>query len=108
MLPATNATLTAIRPVEASEDGDYDDASEDAWTGELGIWVSEEEAESADGETVDELIQTRLEIPYAVGKQVTRGDVLAYTFDGTAFERRASTIMRASLVGRVKVLVTDK
>lgn len=109
MLPATNAKLTAIRPAEFSEDGDFDgQADDDRWTGQVGVWVAEEQVENADGDTVDELVQTRLEIPYDVGRQIVRGDVLVYDFEDSTHERRAATIVRAALVGRVKVLVSDR
>lgn len=54
---------------------------------------------------VDEVVRTRLEIPYAVGSKVRRGDVLVYVYEDAQRERVAEDIVRSEIVGRVRVLV---
>jgi hypothetical protein len=116
MIPYVNATLTAITPVGTS--ADYDTPATDGtprWTGTLGIYVAEEVVEtiatpsatSAVSNRIDEILQTRLELPYTVGRLVKRGDTLTYTYEGAAVTRTAGTLSHAPLVGRVRVLLEN-
>jgi hypothetical protein len=108
MIPYANATLTAITPVASS--ADYDQLATDGtprWTGELGIYVVEERREVLGADREDEVLQTRVEIPYAIGRLAERGDTLTYTYENAIARRVAATITRAQLVGRVRVLLED-
>jgi hypothetical protein len=105
MIPYTNGTLTAVTSVGTS--ADYDDEPTPGtvrWTGSLGIYVAEQDVETLSQDRVDEVIQTRLEIPYNIGKLVRRGDTLTYTYENEQVQRVAGTITHAPLVGRVRVL----
>lgn len=108
MLPAVNATLTAIAAVGSSGDG-YDDPTGGAprWSGNLGIWVAEEILEEIEGGELNEVLRTRLELPYTVGKIVKRGDRVTYVYEDQPVTRTAGTISHAKLVGRVRVLLED-
>jgi hypothetical protein len=108
VLPYTNAILTAITAVGTSPD--YDDpgsAGTARWTGSEGVYVAEEIIETLSPGRVDEVKQTRIEIPYDIGKLVQRGDTLAYVYEGSATSRKAGTITHAPLVGRVRILVEN-
>lgn len=108
MIPYRNASLTAITAVGTSPD--YDDpgtAGTVRWTGAEGIYVAEEIVETLSPGRVDEVKQTRIEIPYSTGSLVQRGDTLTYTYEGASTQRKAGTITHAPLVGRVRVLVEN-
>lgn len=116
MLPYTNATLTAVTGVGMSADYDTPASSGTTrWTGSAGIYVAEEIVEaispptatSSTSNRIDEIKQTRLELPYDVGKVVVRGDTLTYTYEGASVSRVAGTISHAALVGRVRVLLEN-
>lgn len=116
MIPYVNATLTAITPTGASADYDQPAAGgTPRWTGSLGIYVAEETLEelasvtarAVAGDRLDEILRTRLEIPYNIGQLVERGDTLTYTYEGGEVQRVAGTITHAPLVGRVRVLLRD-
>jgi hypothetical protein len=107
-LPYVNAQLTAITAVGVSPD--YDDpgsAGTARWTGAQGVYVAEEIIETLSPGRVDEVKQTRLELPYTIGKLVQRGDTLSYVYEGMATSRKAGTITHAPLVGRVRVLAEN-
>lgn len=107
-IPYVNAMLTAITNVGSTPD--YDDPGTpggDRWTGAQGIYVAEEIIETLSPGRVDEVKQTRIEIPYGVGKLVQRGDTLTYTYEAASQQRKAGTISHAPLVGRVRVLVEN-
>lgn len=109
MIPYMNATLTAVTPAATSDD--YDHASTYGaarWTGSVGVYVAEERVEELSAGRQDEVLQTRLEMPYTgPGVLVERGDKLTYTLDGETVNRFAGTITRAPLMGRVRVLLVD-
>jgi hypothetical protein len=108
VLPYVNADLTAIHGVGTTADFDIPAApGPTRWEGSLGIYVAEERAEVLSAEQQDEIIRTRLEIPYDIGRLVERGDTLTYTYEGAPVERLAGTITRAQLVGRVRVDLED-
>lgn len=108
MLPYTNATLTAITPVGTSTDYDTPaSAGTPRWTGTLAIYIAEEIIETLSPGKVDEVKQTRIEIPYDTGKLVHRGDTLTYTYEAGTVARIAGTISHAPLVGRVRILVEN-
>lgn len=116
MIPYRNATLTAITPVGAS--ADYDQPASGGiprWTGRLDIYVADEVKEiigtasagAVVADRIDEIVQTRVEIPYNIGRLVQRGDTITYTYEGRSVTRTAGTITHASLVGRVRILLED-
>ena len=108
MLPFTNGVLTAITPPGTS--ADYDTPAEPGaprWEGELAIYIAEERRDVLVAGSLDEVIETRLEIPYKIGRLIERRDTLSYTFEGAELHREAGTITRAQLVGRVRVLLED-
>lgn len=108
MIPYVNATLTAIAPVGTSADYDTPATAGTArWTGSEGIYVAEEIVETLSPGKVDEVKQTRLEIPYTTGRLVQRGDRVTYTYEDAPVTRVAGTIAHAPLVGRVRVLVEN-
>lgn len=108
MLPYVNATLTAVTAVGTSADYDTPAAPGLArWTGSEGIYVAEEIVETLSPGKVDEVKQTRIEIPYTIGKLVERGDTLTYTYEDAPVARVAGTITHAPLVGRVRVLLEN-
>jgi hypothetical protein len=107
-IPYVNASLTAITAVGTSPD--YDDPGSPGtarWTGAQGVYVAEEVIETLSPGRVDEVKQTRIEIPYLIGKLVQRGDTLTYTYESASQQRKAGTITHAPLVGRVRVLVEN-
>jgi hypothetical protein len=107
-IPFSNAALTKITSVGSGDDYDQPASTgTDRWTGSVGIYVAEEIVEVLGNERVDEVKQTRLEIPYAVGQLIVRGDTLTYTYEGAQVPRVAGTISRAQLIGRVRVLLED-
>jgi hypothetical protein len=107
MIPFANATLTTITAAAIAEDYDQAAVPGDArWTGALGIYVSQELTQT-EGDGVDEIITTRLEIPYAIGQLVQRGDTLTYTFETAAHARVARNLIRSELVGRVRVILEN-
>lgn len=104
MIPFCNATLTAVAAGGSAEDYDTPQTSgAPRWTGALGVYVAEELIQVERGGDVDEVVITRLEIPYATGKLVQRGDQLTYTYGSAAHTRRARNLIRSELVGRVRV-----
>lgn len=116
MLPYTNATLTAIAPVGSSADYDQPaSAGIPRWTGEAGIYVADEvkeiigtsSASAAVADRIDEVVVTRVEIPYNIGRLVKRGDTITYIYEGQPVTRTAGTITHAPLVGRVRILPED-
>lgn len=107
-IPYVNATLTAIIPPASSDDYDTPGTSGAArWTGEQGVYVAEELVEDQTGDRVDELVQTRVEIPWPLGRLVNRGDVLTYTYEDGERTRKARNIIHAPIVGRVRVTLED-
>jgi hypothetical protein len=107
-IPYTNATLTAITGPGVAPD--YDDPGSPGtarWTGSLPVYVAEELHEVESAGRVDEIIKTRVEIPYQIGQLVKRGDNIAYTYESASHTRIAEDLLRAPLVGRVRVLVQD-
>lgn len=108
MLPFVNATLTAITAPGTSADYDTPAAAGAArWTGSTGVYVAEELIEVQSPGKVDEVVRTRVELPYDVGRFVERGDVLAYTYEDAPHERVARNITHAKLVGRIRVTLED-
>ncbi|MBA3688474.1 MAG: hypothetical protein H0W81_06570 [Chloroflexi bacterium] len=100
-----NATLTAITPVATV--ADFDVAASGGtprFSGAAPATLRELIVER-DGLDQDELVQTHLEVDYAVGRLVERGDTLTYDFDGTSHSRVAKDLIRARLVDRVRVLL---
>lgn len=109
MIPYTNASLTAITSPGNAPDYDQPGTAGAArWTGTRGIYVAEDLHEIESPGRVDEIIKTRLEVPYDIGKLVQRGDTLTYTFEGASRTRTAQDLLHAPLVGRVRVLVVDQ
>lgn len=107
-LPYTNATLTAITSVGTT--GDYDTPAApgaNRWAGELPVTVVEKIVEAISPGRVDELKQTRVEIPYDTGQLVRRGDTLTFTYEDASHQRRAGTILHARLVGRVRIILEE-
>jgi hypothetical protein len=105
VIPFVNGALTAIQQGATAEDYDQPAVTGTArWTGNLGVYVAEELAQT-DGLDVDEIITTRLEIPYQVGRLVQRGDRLVYTYESASHTRTARNLIRAELVGRVRVIL---
>lgn len=109
-IPFSNASLTAINAGGTAEDYDQVATIGTArWTGSLGIYVAEELVQVEGGNlrgsqlAVDEVITTRLEIPYAVGRLVQRGDRLTFTYEDATHTRTARNLMHAELVGRIRV-----
>ena len=108
MIPYANASLLAITPVGTSTDYDIPEADGIArWTGTQAVYIAEEIVEVLSPGRVDEIKQTRLEIPYDVGKLVQRGDSVTYTYEDASRKRTAGTISHAKLVGRVRVMLLD-
>lgn len=109
MIPWTNATLTAIRQPGTSPD--WDQAASGLvtrWSGDLAVYVADEIREDQTGLSVDELLVTRVEVPWQYGRLIERGDTLEYTDEtGTARVRQAETITGSRLVGRVRVLLRN-
>jgi hypothetical protein len=109
MIPYRNATLTKITAVGSSDD--YDDpavAGADRWTGSEGIYVDDTRGQILAPGRIDEIEQTRVEIPYAIGKLVQRGDTLTFTFNGTSQTGIAADLSGDPLVGRRRVLLEDR
>jgi hypothetical protein len=107
-LPYVNSTLTAITAPGTT--GDYEVPpvpGADRWTGAVGVYVADELIQVESPGRVDEIIKTRLEIPYDVGKLVERGDTVTYQFEATSHTRVAQDLLHAPLVGRVRVVVAD-
>lgn len=99
-----NAMLTEITAVGSSDD--YDQAAAPGaarWTGGVGITVRERLVEVLSADRVDELKETHLELPYAVGRLVVRGDTLTYIWEDATVARAAGSIIHAKLAGRVRV-----
>ena len=108
MIPYTNATLTSITPVGTSADYDTPAAAgTPRWTGNLPVYVAEELQETDQAVKVDELVHTRLEIPYSVGRLIARGDTLTFTYEDASHQRVARDIIRAQLVDRVRVILQE-
>jgi hypothetical protein len=108
VIPFRNGTLSSIAPVGTSADYDTPAApGAPRWEGEEGIYVAEEIVEVLSPGKVDEVLQTRLEIPHFVGRLVHRDDLLTYTYENVTVTRTAGTITHAPLVGRVRVLLED-
>lgn len=107
-IPYVNATLTAITPPGSSDDYDTPGSTGAArWTGASGVYIAEELIEDQTGDRVDELVQTRVEIPWPVGQLVKRGDTLTYEYEDQARQRVARNIIHAPIVGRVRVTLED-
>jgi hypothetical protein len=108
VLPYVNATLSAITAPGTSSDYDTPPVPGAArWTGSLGVYVADELVQVESPGRVDEIIKTRIEIPYTIGQLVKRGDTLAYQFEATSHTRIAQDLLHAPLVGRVRVVVAD-
>lgn len=108
MIPYANARLTAITAPGNAPDYDQPGSAGAArWTGSVGIYVSEDLHEVESPGRIDEIIQTRVEIPHVVGKLVRRGDTLSYTSQetGASSDRVAEDLIFSPIVGRVRVLV---
>lgn len=109
MIPYTNASLTAITAVGTSPDYDNPGSPGTArWTGSQGIYVVEEPVETLSPGRVDEVVQTRLEIPWSVGSLVRRGDTLTFTFKGAQETGIAGTVTGDQLLGRRRVLLENR
>lgn len=110
MIPYANATLTKIVPLSASDD--YEDVATEGtprWESTVGVYVIDERVELQSGDAVNEVIQTRVEVPWRVGKLIERGDRLTYTDEnGDVQERAAGTLTSTVLAGRVRVLLEDQ
>lgn len=108
MIPWVNATLTAINaPGNAA---DYDTPATTGatrWTGSLGIYVAETLVQRQTGASVTEIVADRLELPYAVGALVQRGDRLTYIYETATKTRTARDLIHAVLVNRVRVILED-
>lgn len=117
MIPYRNATLTSIAGGGTIEDFDTPAGSDTPrWQGSLGIYVADEVSEervarsvrqASGGRVVDELVSTRLEIPYDIGRLAQRGDTMTYSFEGSTHQRAVRDIIRSEAVGRVRVLLVD-
>lgn len=106
MIPASNATLTKIAAVGTSDDYDHAaTAGATRWESTIGVYVAERLIENIAASKIDELVETRMEIPYTVGKNVVRGDTLTYLKDGISLQRKAGTVWHNQLVGRVRVIL---
>lgn len=108
MIPYVNATLTAITAPGAGDGYDVDaPAGGQRWAGTVGIYVAEELVQIESPGRLDEVVRTRLEIPYRVGQLVRRGDTLAYELDGVVQQpRTAQNIIASRLTGRVRITLT--
>ena len=104
----TNGTLTKITATGTSADFDVPaTAGADRWTGSLGITVRERHVEQIAGGNLDQIDQTHVILPYTQGLLVQRGDTLAFTYEGNPEVRKAGTIVRSQLAGRVRVDLED-
>lgn len=109
MIPYVNAALTKITAIGTSDD--YDDAATsgaDRWTGSVGIYVDDTRGQVISPQRIDEIDQTRLEIPWTVGRLVQRGDTLTYTYQGATETGVAGTLSGDQLVGRRRVLLENR
>jgi hypothetical protein len=99
-----NGRLTRIG--QASGPANYDEpgtTGADRWTGSIGVTVRERHVEQIAGGRIDQIDETHLILPYSVGAQVQRGDVLEFVFEGATHRRTAGTIVRSQFAGRVRV-----
>ncbi len=104
MLPWTNGTLTKITSVGTSGDFDVPSApGTDRWTGSVGVTIRERSVETLSPGSVDLVKRTRMELPYEVGRLVVQGDTLTYSYEGVTHARPVDDVLRAELVGRVRV-----
>lgn len=104
-----NGQLTKITATGTTDDYDVPGApGTDRWTGSVGITVRERLLEAISPGRVDEVKETRLELPYDVGKLVARGDTLTFTYEDTEQTATAGTLIRAQLTGRVRVVLEDR
>lgn len=104
MIPYANAVLTQISQGGSIEDYDTPASSGAArWAGAADIYVAEQITQAEAGGDVDEVLTARLEIPAGVGAQIQRGDVLTFTYESATKTRTVRNIVRAPLVGRVRV-----
>lgn len=109
MIPYVNATLTKITAVGTH--ADYDTpatAGTDRWAGTLGIYVDDSRGQILAPGRIDEIEQTRVEIPYQIGKLVQRGDTLTFTYNSQAQTGVAADLSGDPLVGRRRVLLEDR
>lgn len=108
-LPYTNGRLLSITGVGVTEDYDQpsDTVGPQQWTGSADITVRQQLLEELNGDRIDEVIQTSIKLPYAVGRYVRRGDTITYLFEGEQHTRTAGTIVRAQLTDRVRVILED-
>lgn len=109
-LPYINATLTQIRPDDASDGGDYDVVTAPQaprWSGSAPAYVTDAFQEIEGSQRIDLLTKTRIEVPYYVGAQIQQNDHLTYTFEDGQHERIADNIIRSQFVGRVQVIFRD-
>ena len=114
MIPYRNATLTGIAGGGTLEDFDAPaGADTPRWQGSVGIYVADELSEDRTARndqrasSVSEIVATRLEIPYDIGRLVQRGDTVTYLFENATHQRAARDIIRSEAVGRVRVLLAD-
>jgi hypothetical protein len=99
-----NGRLTRIG--QASGPANYDEpgtTGADRWTGDIGVTVRERHVEQIAGGRIDQIDETHLILPYSVGAQVQRGDVLTFTYEGRTETRTAGTIVHSQMAGRVRV-----
>jgi hypothetical protein len=110
MIPYANVTLTEIdQPGSAPNYDEPGTAGTPRGTGSLGCYVADQVVEVESAGRVDELVKTRIEIPWAVGSLVQRGDTLRWTHreTGVAWTRVAEDVSGTRLVGRVRILLED-
>ena len=110
MIPYVNGELTKITAPGTGDGYDTDPApGPDRWTGSAGIYVADALVQLESPGRVDELVRTRLEIPYRVGQIVERGDKLTYSLDGVdQGQRTVENILASRLTGRVRITRTPR
>lgn len=99
-----NGRLSRI--TSAAGPANYDEPATggaDRWTGDVGITVRERHVEQIAGGRIDQIDETHVILPYSIGSQVQRGDVLTFVYEGRTETRTAGTIVHSQMAGRVRV-----
>lgn len=108
MIPYVNATLTAISGGYTGEEYDSTNTpATPAWTGSEPIYVEDRLVEVESPGRVDEVRKTRVEVGYAVGSLVSRGDVVSFVLEGTSLTRTVEDLIRTPLLDRVRLVMED-
>jgi hypothetical protein len=101
----SNGVLTKITGPGTSEDFDVPaGVGAQRWAGAVDITIRRDPiVEVRNGQTLDVVRTTRIEIPYDVGRLIEQGDTLTYLYEEREWARAVDDITRVPLTGRVRV-----